>query len=81
MRDEVLEDWLGQLAALGDVYAEVSWSPGRKVIPYTAEQIAAAFPGATFSVAGGANNSYTAEDGTICIYEGPQQNGLTILVQ
>ena len=35
-------------------------NPGRKVVPYTAEQIVAAFPGATFSVAGGANTSYSA---------------------
>ena len=79
--DAVLEDWLGQLAALDDVYAEVSWTPGRKIVPYTAEQIAAAFPGATFSVAGGANTSYSAQAGTVCIYEGPQQNGLKIFVR
>ena len=79
--DAVLKDWLGQLAALGDVYAEVYWSPGRKVIPYTAEQIAAAFPGATVSAAGGANTTHAAQAGTVCIYEGPQQNGLKIFVR
>ena len=79
--DAVLEDWLGQLAALGDVYAEVNWSPGRKVVPYTAEQIAERFPGATFSAAGGSNTSYSAEDGTVCIYEGPRQNGSVIYIQ
>ena len=79
--DAVLEDWLGQLAALGDVYAEVEWSPGRKVVPYTAAQITERFPGATFSAAGGSNTSYSAQAGTVCIYEGPRQNGLTIFVQ
>ena len=63
------------------MYAEVYWSPGRKVVPYTAEQIAAAFPGATISAAGGSNASYSAQDGTVCVYEGPQKNGLTIFVQ
>ncbi len=64
-----------------DVYAEVSWSPGRKVVPYTAEQIAAAFPGATFSVAGGSNTSYRAQDGTVCVYEGPSQHRLMFFVR
>ena len=54
----------------------------RKLLPDALwEKIAAAFPDATFSVAGGANTSYSAEDGTVCIYEGPQQNGLKIFVK
>ena len=81
LTDDVLENWLGQLAALGDVYAEPDWTPGKKTVRYTDAEIAAMFPGATLTAAGGKNTNYKAGDGSVCVYLAPVPQGMMLLVR
>lgn len=79
--DDMLESYIAKLEELNDVYAEPTFVLDKRLKAFTADEIAAVFPEATITAAGGNNGSYSAEDGSVYIYNGVPRLGFSITVR